>query len=82
MKFILLLWFISTASSTVNYKLEHLDSPIATLLWCGSSVVYTRDDETVELTENQSTRMILFSLSDHGTVYKSSDYGMTWINVN
>lgn len=59
-----------------------MDSPVTTLLWCGSSVVYTRDDETVQQKENANNRKLLFALTDQGTVYRSSDYGSHWINVN
>ena len=77
MPFIFLM--ISAAySGEVKLSVQETESPVSSLVWCGASVVFTKDDEAVEQ-EHKETRKVLFTLTDRGHVWKSIDYGGHWI---
>jgi len=46
----------------IGYKLNHIDSPLVDIIWCG-----------VETLDNQ-----VLVLSEKGSIYKSNDKGLTW----
>ena len=46
----------------IGYKLNHIDSPLVDIVWCGGE---TLDNQVLVLTEK-------------GSVYKSNDKGVTW----
>lgn len=62
------------ANNEVKVSFNEIESPVSNVYWCGSSVVFTKDDETVEQTHSE-TRKVLFILTDKGKVWRSADYG-------
>lgn len=44
----LLLLFVVRSENEVKVKFTEIESPVSTVVWCGASVVFTKDDETVE----------------------------------
>jgi hypothetical protein len=41
-------FFQLIATEEIGINFRTIDSPISEVLWCGTGIVYTRDDETVE----------------------------------
>lgn len=66
-------------ANEVKVTVTELESPVSSLHWCGASVVFTKDDETIEQTHNEA-RKVVFVLTDKGRIWRSSDYGVTWVD--
>ncbi|CAD8167582.1 unnamed protein product [Paramecium pentaurelia] len=74
----LLILFVQ-GQNEVKVSFNELESPVSNIYWCGSSVVFTKDDETIEQT-HQESRKVLFILTDKGRIWRSADYGSTWLD--
>lgn len=74
--------FTLTLSAKVQVDLQLLDSPVHDMAWCGTKVVFTRDDETVEQEHTDGHTKALFVLTDDGVIWRSDNYGKTWANQN
>jgi len=67
---IFILLFISVICDGILSKFKELDSPVNSITWCGASVVFTKDDEAIEQT-HENSKKIVFLLTDNGKVWKS-----------
>jgi hypothetical protein len=69
-----------TADAQVRVQLTKFDSPIVSVLWCGSSTVITDDFSKIEM-DSEESKKVVFLLTDAGYVYKSIDEGFSFVNT-
>lgn len=61
--------------------MSELDSPVQEILWCGTSMVKSEDDELIKYSEERKQRR-LYVLTEKGNLYYSSDFGITLKAIN
>jgi hypothetical protein len=78
--FAVALYQAALASYLPQIHQTQLNSAIRDVVWCGSSLVLTRDDEQVEQ-EGIVHGKVLYLLTSNGTVSMSLNHGSSWESV-